>query len=246
MNKPLYPCLWFDGQAKEAAELYCSVFKDTKITSDNQMVVIVESSGQKLMLLNGGPEYKINPSISFFVVCENVKELDNSWNKLIEGGTVMMPLDNYPWSKKYGWIQDRFGVNWQLSFAEPAVTGQKITPALMFTENQFGNAEEAINFYVSLFEGSGVDLISRYTKDDNDVEGAVNHFVTGYLWQWIVPLCINSVLMKVSLWLLNVTARLRSIISGTILPGKAKRVSVAGLKINMEFHGKLYHQSLMN
>jgi predicted 3-demethylubiquinone-9 3-methyltransferase (glyoxalase superfamily) len=175
MNKPLYPCLWFDGQAREAAELYCSVFKDTKITSDNQMVVIVESSGQKLMLLNGGPEYKINPSISFFVVCENVKELDNSWNKLIEGGTVMMPLDNYPWSKKYGWIQDRFGVNWQLSFAEPAVTGQKITPALMFTENQFGNAEEAINFYVSLFEGSGVDLISRYTKDDNDVEGAVNH-----------------------------------------------------------------------
>jgi len=175
MKNPIYPCLWFDGQAREAAELYCSVFKDTKITSDNQMVVTLELSGQKFMLLNGGPEFKINPSVSFFVVCENEKEVDNSWKKLISGGTILMPLDNYPWSKKYGWVQDRFGVNWQLSFAEPAVTAQKITPALMFTETICGKAEEAINFYTSLFEGSGIDIISRYTKDENDVEGTINH-----------------------------------------------------------------------
>ena len=139
------------------------------------MAVTIELSGQKLLLLNGGPEFKINPSISFFIVCEDEKEVDISWKKLIDGSTVMMPIDNYPWSKRYGWIQDRFGVNWQLSFAEPAVAGQKITPALMFTDKIFGKAEEAINFYTSLFEGSGVDLISKYTKDDNDVEGAVNH-----------------------------------------------------------------------
>jgi len=173
--KQIYPCLWFDGHAKQAAELYCSVFRNTIITSDNQMAVTIELSGQKLLLLNGGPEFKINPSISFFIVCEDEKEVDISWKKLIAGGTVMMPIDNYPWSKRYGWIQDRFGVNWQLSFAEPAVAGQKITPALMFTDKIFGKAEEAINFYTSLFEGSGVDLISKYTKDDNDVEGAVNH-----------------------------------------------------------------------
>lgn len=175
MKNPIYPCLWFDGQAREAADLYCVAFKNTKITSDNQMVVTLELSGQKFMLLNGGPEFKINPSVSFFIVCDNDREVEDSWEKLIRGGTVMMPLDNYPWSKKYGWVQDRFGVNWQLSFAEPAVTSQRITNALMFTEKQCGKAEEAINFYTSLFEGSGIDLISRYTKDDNDVEGTINH-----------------------------------------------------------------------
>jgi predicted 3-demethylubiquinone-9 3-methyltransferase (glyoxalase superfamily) len=175
MKTQIYPCLWFDGQAREASDLYCVAFKNIKITSDNQMVVTLELYGQKFMLLNGGPEFKINPAISFFVVCENEKEVDNSWNKLLEGGTVLMPLDSYPWSQRYGWIQDRFGVNWQLSYSEPAVTSQKVTPALMFTEKQCGKAEEAISYYASLFEDSGVDLISRYTKDDNDVEGTINH-----------------------------------------------------------------------
>jgi predicted 3-demethylubiquinone-9 3-methyltransferase (glyoxalase superfamily) len=175
MNKPIYPCLWFDGNGREAAELYCSVFKDTTITSDNQLVVMIDFDGQRIMLLNGGPQFKINPSVSFMVICSTEEEIDKAWKILSKDGKVLMPLDNYVWSKKYGWVQDRFGVNWQLSFSDPAIAKQKITPALMFTGEQSGKAEEAINFYTSLFKDSGVVMISRYSKTDNDVEGNVNH-----------------------------------------------------------------------
>lgn len=175
MKRLIYPCIWFDGKAREAADFYCSVFKNSIIKSDNQMVVIFESSGQKFMFLNGGPEFTLNPSVSFFMVCENEKETDKIWTALLEGGTVLMPLDKYTFSKKYGWIQDRYGINWQLSYNEPAVAAQKFTPSLMFTNKQCGKAEEAINLYTSLFEDSSIVLISRYTKEDNDVEGTVNH-----------------------------------------------------------------------
>lgn len=175
MINTIYPCIWFDNNAMEAAELYCSAFKGSVITADNQMVVMIESSGQKFMLLNGGPLFVLNPSISFIVVCDTEEEIDNAWNLLLDGGKVLMPLDKYEWSNKYGWLQDRYGVNWQLSYNVPAMIGQKFTPTLMFTGDQSGKAEEAIKFYTSLFEGSGTVLIARYTKDDNDVEGIIKH-----------------------------------------------------------------------
>jgi predicted 3-demethylubiquinone-9 3-methyltransferase (glyoxalase superfamily) len=171
----IYPCLWFDGNAREAADFYCSVFKGSKVKSENQLVVIFEAADQKFMLLNGGPMYKINPSVSFFVVCKDENEIDEAWQKLLEEGKVLMPLDNYPWSKKYGWIQDRFGVNWQLSFSAPDVVSQKFTPALLFTGDQCGRAEEAINYYISLFEDSSVLLVSKYSGEENEIAGNINH-----------------------------------------------------------------------
>jgi predicted 3-demethylubiquinone-9 3-methyltransferase (glyoxalase superfamily) len=175
MNKPIYPCLWFDGNGKEAAEFYCSVFTNTSIKSDNQLVVMLELSGHTIMFLNGGPQFSINPSVSFFVICDTVNDIDATWNKLINGGNVMMPLDKYAWSERYAWVQDRFGVNWQLSFSEPALASQRITPVLMFTEKNCGKAEEAINYYTSLFKNSEIVMISRYAKGDGDIEGNVNH-----------------------------------------------------------------------
>jgi predicted 3-demethylubiquinone-9 3-methyltransferase (glyoxalase superfamily) len=175
MRNPIYTCLWFDGKAKEAAELYCSVFPNSVITSENPMVVVVESSGHKFMLLNGGPHFTLNPSVSFFVVCESFEEVDKSWQWLMEGGSVLMPLDKYDWSEKYGWVQDKFGVNWQLSLGKIQDLGQKITPTLMFTNAQAGKAEEAIQFYTSVFEESSVIGIMRYSASDPDVEGTVKH-----------------------------------------------------------------------
>ncbi len=175
MMNTIYPCIWFNNNAREAAEFYCSVFKGSVITSDNQIVVMMESSGQKFMLLNGGPMFVLNPSVSFIVVCDTEEEIDHAWNLLMEGGSVLMPLDKYEWSRKYGWIQDRYGVNWQLSYTVPAMIGQKFTPTLMFTGEQAGKAEAAIKFYTSLFDGSGTVLIARYTKDDNDKEGKIKH-----------------------------------------------------------------------
>jgi predicted 3-demethylubiquinone-9 3-methyltransferase (glyoxalase superfamily) len=175
MKKAIYPCLWFDGKAREAAEFYCSVFNDTVIKSDNQLVVMVEASGQRFMLLNGGPEFTLNPSVSFYVLCETEDELDAYWKKLIDGGTPFMPLGKYDWSKKYGWVQDRFGISWQLTLGQTEDVGQKFTASLMFTEKHCGKAEEAVNFYTSVFEDSGILGIYKYSKDDKDVEGSVKH-----------------------------------------------------------------------
>ncbi|HNX67014.1 MAG TPA: VOC family protein [Bacteroidales bacterium] len=172
---PVYPCLWFDGKAKEAAEFYCSVLENTVITSENNIVVTFESSGQKFMCLNGGPEFKINPSISFYIICKSEEEIDRLWKRFIDGGSALMPLGKYEWSRKYGWLSDRYGVNWQLSYGGIEDVSQKISPVLMFTGDQFGRAEEALHFYISVFKNSKVKGIARYLKGEQDVEGKVKH-----------------------------------------------------------------------
>ncbi|MEO7120110.1 MAG: VOC family protein [Ginsengibacter sp.] len=173
MKNQLYPCLWCDGNAKEAATYYSSVFENSKIISENHIVVMFELEGILFMGLNAGPQFKINPSISFFIYCESGEEIDKKWKHLSSGGSVMMALDKYPWNDKYGWCQDKYGVNWQLMLHD--TVGQKIVPALMFTQQQSGKAEEAINFYTSLFKHSEVKLISRYEKEEGDVEGYIKH-----------------------------------------------------------------------
>ncbi|MEW5675143.1 VOC family protein [Flavobacterium enshiense] len=175
MKNPIYPCLWFDGKAKEAADFYCTVFTNSKILETNPIVTTFEASGQKFMCLNGGPMYSINLSISFFVVCETEAEVNASWAKLIEDGSVLMPLDAYPWSQKYGWVQDKFGVNWQLSFGKFEDVGQKFTPTLMFTQKDNGKAEEALHFYTSLFKNSSIKGILHFDENDHGVPGTVKH-----------------------------------------------------------------------
>ena len=102
------------------------------------------------MGLNGGPKFKINYSVSFFVNCNSPEEVEEKWKQLTEGGSVMMPLNSYPWSPKYGWCQDKFGVNWQL-MTGGTLGDEKIVPSLMFTNEHSGKTEEAINFYTTVF-----------------------------------------------------------------------------------------------
>ncbi len=175
MKKQIYPCLWFDGKAKEAAEFYCSVFNDSKITSENPLVVNFEVSGQRIMCLNGGPQFSINPSVSFYVIYESENEIDSAWDKLLEGGFVLMEYQKYDWSEKYGWLQDKYGVSWQLSLGKIEDVGQKFTPSLMFTGEQAGNAGKAIKFYTSVFANSSVDGIMRYSAEDPDSEENIKH-----------------------------------------------------------------------
>tara|TARA_R110002020_G_scaffold122487_2_gene277840 strand:- start:21952 stop:22833 length:882 start_codon:yes stop_codon:yes gene_type:complete len=175
MIKPISPCLWFNGEAKSAAELYCSVFNNSIITVDTPMVVTFQLNGQRFMGLNGGPSHTINPSISFFVVCDTKEELDAAWKELSINGSVMMPLDSYPWSERYGWVADRFGVNWQLSLGKLAEVGQKFTPTLMFVGVQQGKAREAIDFYTTVFDRSEIVGILPYAESDPDVTGTIKH-----------------------------------------------------------------------
>ncbi|MFT3910754.1 MAG: VOC family protein [Ferruginibacter sp.] len=104
MLNQMYPCLWFDGQAKAAAEYYCSIFKDSKITSENPIVVTFELNGHKFMALNGGPKYKFTPATSFVIECETQEEIDYHWEKLGKDGRY----------DQCGWLDDKFGVSWQV------------------------------------------------------------------------------------------------------------------------------------
>jgi predicted 3-demethylubiquinone-9 3-methyltransferase (glyoxalase superfamily) len=164
MTYPIYPCLWFDGKAKEAASLYCSVFKNSRITGDSPMVVNFELNGKKFMALNGGPMYKINPAISLFVNCESVDETNRIWNLLIEGGKALMAIDTYPWSQRYGWLEDKFGLSWQISVSTPEGTNS-IRPSMLFTNEQLGRAKEAIDFYSSVFDNCTTDMMAPYPPD---------------------------------------------------------------------------------
>ena len=106
MNNEIYPCLWFDGKAKEAAEFYCSIFKNAKITTDTPLIVNFNLEGKKFMGLNGGPMFKFNEAISFQVSCETQQEVDYYWEKLSEGGDEK--------AQQCGWLKDKYGVSWQI------------------------------------------------------------------------------------------------------------------------------------
>jgi predicted 3-demethylubiquinone-9 3-methyltransferase (glyoxalase superfamily) len=174
MKNRIYPCLWFNGNAEDAARFYCSVFRDSIIEDVNPMVTIFRSSGEKFMCLNGGPEFSFNSSISFYVVCETEEEVNEYWHTLIEGGSALMPLDKYDWSSRYGWLKDKYGLNWQLAMGKLADVGQKFTPMLLFTDAQAGNAEKAIVLYTSIFSESSIVAIMRYAPGQKD-EGLVMH-----------------------------------------------------------------------
>ena len=111
MTNQIFPCLWFDGQAKAAAAFYCSVFKNSKILADSPMVVTFELNGSKFMGLNGGPQFKFDEAVSFVVNCDTQDEIDYYWNKLTEGGQESM----------CGWLKDKFGLSWQIV---PAIIGE--------------------------------------------------------------------------------------------------------------------------
>lgn len=183
--RKITPHLWFDKEAKEAARFYTTVFKDGKIKSTTALhdtpsgttdIVEIELLGQQFTLISAGPLFKFNPSISFLVACKTKEEVDALWEKLVQGGTALMELGEYPFSERYGWVQDRYGLSWQVMFMGGYDIKQNITPTLMFTDRQAGKAEEAINFYASVFHNAKVGDILRYSKgEEPDRVGTIKH-----------------------------------------------------------------------
>ncbi len=174
MKHTIYPCIWFNNNAAEAADFYSSVFNNTSLVSQSPFVSLLEVNGQKIMYLNGGPQFTPNPAISFYVVCETQAELTKTWKLLMEGGSVWMPLDQYEWSEQYGWLSDRYGVSWQIALGKISEVGQKISPSLLFTGTQLGKAETAIQFYTSVFSNSSIHGIQQYKEGEPD-KGLVKH-----------------------------------------------------------------------
>lgn len=175
MNNDIFPCLWYDGDAKQSAEFYCKIFNG-KITVDTPVVMNIDLFGQKIMLLDGGPQFKKNPTVSFMIICETEDEVQSYWEQLMDGGTALMALDSYSWSKKYGWVNDKFGVSWQLYLGEKP-SEQKIVPTLMFIHQNNGKAVEAMEFYTQTFPNSKIENVLKY-KDGggaNEIPENVQH-----------------------------------------------------------------------
>ncbi len=190
MQQKITPNLWFDG-IKEPVDFYVSIFPDAKTHSTfyypktkeegladfqldmagKELTIDFELSGLRFTAINGGPIFKPNQSISFMVNFDPSRDdkarehLDELWEKLSDGGKVLMPLDEYPYSKRYGWVQDRYGISWQLILTNPDGEPRPfIIPALMFSGDVTNHAEEAMNFYVSIFKDAEVGTVARYDR----------------------------------------------------------------------------------
>lgn len=182
----IQPCLWLDGNAEEAAEFYTSLFNDSKIGSVTRyndivaqaagrpagsvMTVTFQLAGREFMALNGGPMFKFTPAISFMVSCGSESEVETLWSRLSENGSVLMDLGKYPFSDKYGWVQDKYGLSWQLILQGDK---QDIAPCLLFVNEKRGRAEEAVSFYRSKFGDSETVVMERYGADEAGSEGTV-------------------------------------------------------------------------
>ena len=191
MAQKIIPNLWFEGNADEAVDFYTAIFPDGQVISrtyypksqaeglaDFQLdlagkvlTVEFELGRQSFVAINAGPEFKFNPTISFMVNFDPSKDekarehLDELWRHLSEGGEELMALDAYPFSQRYGWVQDRYGLTWQLILTDPEGEPRPfIIPSLLFTGDKTNLAEQAIRYYVSVFEGAKVGNLAYYTE----------------------------------------------------------------------------------
>ncbi len=186
--------LWFDKDARQAAELYVSTIPGSKLTNVTQLsgtpsgdcdLVSFELAGLPFMAISAGPLFRFTPAISFQLKCTTIAEVDAVWESLSAGGQVMMPLDTYPFSQRFGWLQDRYGLSWQVMYVGDAPLAQRLSPVLMFVRDVCGKAEEAINFYVSVFRDApgseshgetNAAVVSRYGSNEQpDKEGTVRY-----------------------------------------------------------------------
>ena len=174
------PHLWYDKEAGEAARLYTTAFPHSRITggatlhdtpSGDAPVVSFEVWNYPFQAISAGPLFKLNPSISFMVNFDPSQEkdaktlLDAAWNKLVEGGQILMPLDAYPFSPHFGWVQDKYGLTWQLILTNPAGEWRPpVIPSLLFVGDVCGKAEEAADFYISLFPDSKRGTLTRWPQ----------------------------------------------------------------------------------
>lgn len=202
--------LWFDTQAKEAAEFYVATFGEvagmrSEIKHVNTLegtpsgtvdVVTFQILDQPFQAISAGPYFKLNPSISFMVNFDPSQDqdakarIDTVWAALSEGGKVLMPLDTYPFSERYGWIEDKYGVSWQLILTKPEGEERPlIIPSFLFVGDVYGKAEEASDFYLSVFKNSKRGALARYGAGrEPDTEQAIMFTDFKLDDQWLVAM----------------------------------------------------------
>lgn len=168
--------LWYDKEAKEAADFYAATFPaaNTKIRSNYTIrntpsgdcdIVNMDIYGLSFLLFSAGPVFKFNPTVSFMIFCDSAEEVEELYGKLAEGGSPLMALGEYPFSKKYGWIEDKYGLSWQIILMDQPPE-HKLVPTMMFVGDSTGKAEDAINFYVSVFKDASIGAITCYGEGE--------------------------------------------------------------------------------
>ncbi len=199
------PHLWFDKEAVEAASFYTSLLPDSEVTNLTTLhdtpsgdcdIVSFTLAGQGFVAISAGPLFTFNPSISFMVNFDPAQDqaasasIDTVWAKLLDGGTVLMPLDNYPFSERYGWVQDKYGLSWQLILTNPeGEIRPLIIPSLLFVGDVCGKAEEATDFYLSVFKDSARGALARYPAGmEPDKAGTIMFTDFTLLDQWFIAM----------------------------------------------------------
>lgn len=181
----IVPHLWFDTQAVEAARWYVSIFEHSRVIristlegtpSGNVHTVEFELDGVLFSAISAGPYFELNASISLMVTCRSPEEVDRLYASLSQGATVLMPLGEYPFSKRYVWLSDKFGLNWQLTCFETGEITQKIRPNLLFAGTVCGKAEDALAFYQSVFPAAVLGYVSHYPLGEaQDARAQINY-----------------------------------------------------------------------
>lgn len=182
------PFLWFAHEAEEAATFYTTLFDNSAIlnvsrsggTQDAQVnqeagkafIVSFRLLGQPFTAMNGGPAFTLNQSISLTVSCDTKEQQQRLYEALSEGGKIFFPLTAYPWSPSYAWVEDKFGLSWQLEMARDA-SGQKITPTLLFANANAGRVKEAATLYTALFPNSSICFEAPHPPQSGLPEGSL-------------------------------------------------------------------------
>ncbi|MCR3956224.1 MAG: VOC family protein [Gudongella sp.] len=197
----IIPHLWFDKEAKEAAEFYAGLFEGSGIkgsvvirdtpSGDTEMVSF-SLAGVEFEAISAGPYFRFNPSINLLVSFDNQEELRRVWEAISDGGEERMALGEYPFSELYSWVEDRFGLNWQLLYDRGGKASQRIVPVLMFSNGVCGKTEEAIEFYTDVFKDSTVELISKYSEGEAPDKRAVVNFSEFHLNEFVISAMDNA------------------------------------------------------
>jgi predicted 3-demethylubiquinone-9 3-methyltransferase (glyoxalase superfamily) len=187
-------CLWFDQNAADGVRLYTEALPDARhaatsyypeahdspsgVAGGKELTVAFEAGGCSFTTLNGGPHFKPNPSVSFFLEVASAEDVNRIAGLLLAGGKALMALGSYPWSDRYGWVSDRFGFSWQVMVPRSPVERVAIAPCLMFSDDRHGRAEEAMRAYAEIFPESQVQSIVRYEAGEGPTDTVKHGRVT--------------------------------------------------------------------
>lgn len=176
--------LCFDNQAEEAVKFYTSVFDQSEITREirypkpnvESVAYDFTIENQAFAAFNGDSDFKMTPSFSLMISLDTAEEVDTLYAKLAKGGKDLMPLDAYPFSDRYAWVEDQFGLSWQIMLAPDVPKNHKIRVSLLFAGQYCGQAEQALKDYATIFQMAAPGHINYYQKGEaQDGRAKVNY-----------------------------------------------------------------------